>query len=304
MKIKIGTRESPLALAQAELIADGLTRIEPRLEIERIIVKTKGDLILDRPLHEIQDKGLFVKALDDKLLSEEIDLAVHSMKDMPTKLLDEVSILPVLKREEPRDALVIKSGGFENLKKGARIGTSSKRRAYQLKIIRPDLDIVSLRGNIHTRLEKLYEENYDGIVLAAAGLCRVGLRDKISHIFSVDEIVPAPTQGVLCASFRVKDEVIKNILLKLSDHETIVCARIERMLLAAIDGGCHVPFGAYCELNGEEFKLYAVYGDRDGTCITRDHIVEKIDNAPDAIFAFAHRLMNVVKASETALYSL
>jgi len=293
MKIKIGTRESALALAQADLITDGLKRIEPGFEFEKIIVKTKGDLILDRPLHEIPDKGLFVKALDDKLLSEEIDLAVHSMKDMPTKLPDAISILPVLKREEPRDALVLRCGEFHELKIGAKIGTSSKRRAYQLKLMRPDLNIVSLRGNIHTRLEKMYEEDLDGIVLATAGLYRVGLADRISHIFAINEIVPAPTQGVLCASFRTEDEVIRNSLLKLCDYETMISARIERALLAAIGGGCHVPFGAYCELHGDEFKLYAVYGDREGVRITRDHIVEKLDNANDAIVEFARKLIRM-----------
>ncbi|MCL1875355.1 MAG: hydroxymethylbilane synthase [Synergistaceae bacterium] len=297
MKIKIGTRESSLALAQADLIADGLRNAEPCLEIEKVIVKTKGDLILDRPLHEIPDKGLFVKALDDKLLSGEVDIAVHSMKDMPTSLPEKVSMIPVLKREEPRDALITRNGKllFEELKAGARIGTSSKRRAYQLKIARPDLEIVSLRGNIHTRLEKMCEEDYDGVVLAAAGLYRVGLENRISHLFKIEEIVPAPTQGILCAEFRAEDEIIKNSLLKLCDRETVICANIERMLLSAINGGCHVPFGAYCELSGAEFKLHAVYGDRDGARLTRDHMVGVIDRASEAIMTFARKLMNYVK---------
>jgi hydroxymethylbilane synthase len=297
MKIRIGTRESALALAQADLIVDGLKRTEARFEIEKIIIKSKGDIILDRPLHEIPDKGLFVKALEDKLLSKEIDIAVHSMKDMPTKLSNKVSILPVLKREEPRDALItrdIELSHIKELKKGAKIGTSSKRRAYQLKLIRPDIEIVSLRGNIHTRLEKLHEEYLDGIVLAAAGLRRVGLADKISHVFGIDEIVPAPTQGVLCVEFRADDDEIKNYLMKLCDRETVICASIERMLLSAIDGGCHVPFGAYCELSGSDFCLYAVYGDRDGKHMTRDHLIEGINCAPDAIIKFAQKLTNVV----------
>lgn len=300
MKIKIGTRESLLALAQANLIVDGLTREKPDLEIERIIVKTKGDIILDRPLHEIPDKGLFVKALEDKLLSGEIDIAVHSMKDMPTKLPDKVSMMPVLKREEPRDALILngKKLRMEELNSGARIGTSSKRRAYQLKIIRPDIEIVSLRGNIHTRLEKMYEEGLDGIVLAAAGLNRLGLENRISQLFKIDEIVPAPTQGVLCAEFRTKDERIRNYLVKLCDRETVICSNVERMLLAIIGGGCHVPFGAYCELTGEKFKLNAVYGDRNGARLTRDHMVGDIDSADKAIMIFAQKLINFVNCEE------
>ena len=295
MKIRIGTRESALAIAQTELVECGLKRIEQAFEIERILVKTKGDLILDRPLHEILDKGLFVKALDDKLLSGEIDLAVHSMKDMPTDFPDKLSIIPVLKREEPRDALILRreKHSIEELKNGARIGTSSKRRAYQLMKMRPDLEIVSLRGNIHTRLEKMREEDLDGIVLAAAGLYRVGLKDKISQLFDVDEIVPAPTQGILCASFRTADEVIKNSLYKLCDNETVICANIERLLLKAINGGCHTPFGSYCELFGEEFKLYAAYGDCDGKRIVRGSIVEKIENAPGAIITFAQKLVEM-----------
>jgi len=296
MKIKLGTRESPLALAQAEFVANGLLEIDPRLEIEKVIVKTKGDLILDRPLYDILDKGLFVKAIDDMLLSKDIDLAVHSMKDIPTELPDGLSIMPVLKREEARDALILSGGkrSIEELKKGARIGTSSKRRAYQLRILRPDLEVVSIRGNIHTRLEKLYKEGLDGIVLATAGLYRVGLKDKVTHIFGIDEIVPAPAQGILCAGFRTEDEKIKNILLKLCDRETVICANIERRLLAAINGGCHVPFGAYCELSADEFKLHAVYGDREGKCITRDNMTEKIDCAPGVITLFAQKLMDAV----------
>jgi len=295
MKIKLGTRESPLALAQADFVADNLLKIDPRLEIQKIKVKTKGDLVLDRPLYEILDKGLFVKALDDMLLSGEIDLAVHSMKDIPTELPDNLSIVPVLKREEPRDALVLnRESNIEQLKNSARIGTSSKRRAYQLRMMRPDLEIVSIRGNIHTRLEKLHKEGLDGIVLAAAGLYRVGLKHKITRLFEVDEIVPAPAQGILCAGFRTEDEKTKNILLKLCDKDTVSCANIERMLLAAINGGCHVPFGAYCELSGNKFKLSAVYGDREGKLMTRENLTEKIDNASEAISAFAEKLKNTV----------
>ena len=297
MKIRIGTRESALALAQADIVANGLSKIEPSFEIEKVFVKTKGDIILDRPLHEIPDKGLFVKALDDKLLAKEIDIAVHSMKDMPTILPDGVSILPILKREDPRDSLILREGKLhvKDLKTGARIGTSSKRRAFQLKMIRPDFEIASLRGNIHTRLEKLYEGDLDGIVLAAAGLYRVGLEDRISYLFGVDEMTPAPTQGILCAEFRSADEEIINSLIKLCDKETVICASIERMLLAAIGGGCHVPFGAYCELYGEKFNLYAVYGDRDGKRMTRDCLTEKIDRAEDVVVDFAQRLMSFVK---------
>ena len=297
MKIRIGTRESALALAQADMVANGLKKVEPRFEIEKIFVKTKGDVVLDRPLHEIPDKGLFVKALDDKLLANEIDIAVHSMKDMPTLLPDKVSILPILKREESRDALITRGGKLhlKDLKIGARIGTSSKRRAFQLKMIRPDLEIVSLRGNIHTRLEKLYEEDLDGIVLAAAGLYRVGLEDRISYLFRIDEMAPAPTQGIICAEFRSGDAEIINSLIRLCDKETVICASIERMLLAVIGGGCHVPFGAYCELSGDEFNLYAVYGDRDGKRMKRDSVTDKIDCADDAIVTFAQRLIHFVK---------
>ena len=297
MKIKIGTRESALALAQAQLLADALKKIEPQLEIEKIIVKTRGDLVLDRPLYEILDKGLFVKEIDDKLLSGEIDIAVHSMKDIPTELPDGISIIPVLKREEAKDALILRSGElkFEELKKGSRIGTSSKRRAYQLMNMRPDLTIVSLRGNVQTRLEKLNEGDLEGIVLAAAGLRRLGLENRISRLFGIDEIVPAPTQGILCAGYRSKDEKIKNTLRKLCDNDTVICANIERMLLAAISGGCHVPFGAYCQLKGDEFKLHAVYGDREGKRITRDSITEKLSKAPEAITAFAQKLSSVIQ---------
>jgi len=160
--------------------------------------------------------------------------------------------------------------------------------------MQPDLEIVTMRGNIHTRLEKLYKENLDGVVLAAAGLYRVGLKDKITRLFGVEEIVPAPAQGILCAGFRTEDKVIKGILLKLCDDETVICANLERMLLAAIKGGCHVPFGAYCELLNGEFKLHAVYGDREGKSIIRDSMTEKTGCAPDIITMFARKLINAV----------
>ena len=208
MKLVVGTRGSNLALVQTNWVVDQLKKENPGVEFEIKIIKTKGDLIKDLPLDKIGDKGLFVKEIEKSLLDGEIDMAVHSMKDMPSYLPEGLKFAHSPKREDPRDALIFKEGykSLDDLPQGARIGTGSKRRKYQLLKHRPDLEIVPIRGNIETRIKKIETEKLDGVVLAASGLRRAGLDDKIDYYIPTDIMLPAPAQGILALEIREDDK--------------------------------------------------------------------------------------------------
>ena len=282
-KIVIGTRSSKLALWQAEYVADRLRKQYEGLEVELMHIVTKGDKILDVPLAKIGGKGLFTKELEVAMLEKRVDLAVHSLKDMPTVLPTGLSLNTITKRLDCGDALFSpKYQTLENLPKGAKVGTSSLRRKAQLLNIRPDLDIHNLRGNVNTRLRKLEEENFDAIVLAVAGLKRLGFGDKITQIIPRKYCLPAVGQGALAIETRADDEEIKNMLSFLYDDKTADATIAERAFLAQVEGGCQVPVGVYGEVNEDNtLTVEAVIGSLDGKTIIRDKVTGKRENASE-----------------------
>ncbi len=270
MKIRVGTRGSNLALIQTNWAIDRLKEKFPEVEFEVKIIKTKGDKILHLSLDKIGDKGLFVKEIESQLLEGEIDLAVHSMKDMPAEVVEGLKFAAVPKREDPRDVIILREGlnSFDELPIGATIGTGSKRRKYQLLRKRPDLNIVPIRGNIETRISKIESENLDGIVLAASGVIRADLEEKITEFLTVDLMIPAPAQGALALEIRENDEKLEKMIDAIRDEVSQIQTDAERSYLAGIDGSCHIPMGAYCEVDGEKLTLTGIFGDEDGEKIT------------------------------------
>ena len=270
MKIRVGTRGSNLALIQTNWAIDRLKEKFPEVEFEVKIIKTKGDKILHLSLDKIGDKGLFVKEIESQLLEGEIDLAVHSMKDMPAEVVEGLKFAAVPKREDPRDVIILREGlnSFDELPIGATIGTGSKRRKYQLLRKRPDLNIVPIRGNIETRISKIESENLDGIVLAASGVIRADLEEKITEFLPVDLMIPAPAQGALALEIRENDEELEKMIDAIKDEISQIQTDAERSYLAGIDGSCHIPMGTYCEVDGEKLTLTGIFGDEDGEKIT------------------------------------
>lgn len=266
MKIVVGTRGSKLALAQTNWVIDKLKEKYPKVNFEIKIIKTKGDLIQNVSLDKIGDKGLFVKEIEQQLIDNKIDMAVHSMKDMPALLPEGLKFASIPKREDARDVLVLKDGYYDinDLPTGAKIATGSKRRKYQLLKHRPDLNIVPIRGNIDTRIKKIVDENLDGVVLAASGLLRAGFEDKISCYIPKDIMIPAPAQGALAIEIRKSSKDIENIIESLKDIETEIQVSAERGFLDGINGSCHIPIGAYCNVDGENIVLTGLYGDEYG----------------------------------------
>lgn len=261
MKIKIGTRGSKLALIQTEYVKKRLETAFPEYEYEIVIIKTKGDIIQNKPLNQIGDKGVFVKEIEEELLSDNIHLAVHSMKDMPERPAEGLVFSKLWKREDARDALILREKhSLEELPENAVIGTGSARRAGQLKLLRSDIRITDIRGNVDTRLRKMEEQKLDGIILAAAGLKRLGMEEKITCYFSTDEMLPAPAQGILALEIKRENTRLKEMLDSLSDYDTNLAGNTERAFLKEIGGDCHAPVGAYCEVINGKLKLRAVYG--------------------------------------------
>ncbi|MBI5741116.1 MAG: hydroxymethylbilane synthase [Nitrospirae bacterium] len=254
-KIIIATRGSKLALWQAEWVKAQLEKNNEDIEVELKKIKTTGDKILDVPLAKVGGKGLFVKEIEDTLLNKKADLAVHSMKDVPTELPEGLHLSAICKREDPRDAFItaisnfkFQISNFKSLPKGAHVGTSSLRRICQLLNKRPDLRITQLRGNLDTRLRKLDEGQFDAIILAAAGVKRLGLEKRITEIFPSSMSLPAIGQGAVGIECRVNDELINKLLKKLNHKPTSVCVRAERAFLKKLEGGCQVPIGAYARI--------------------------------------------------------
>lgn len=280
MKIRVGTRGSNLALIQTNWAIDRLKEKFPEVEFEVKIIKTKGDKILHLSLDKIGDKGLFVKEIESQLLEGEIDLAVHSMKDMPAEVVEGLKFAAVPKREDPRDVIILREGlnSFDELPIGATIGTGSKRRKYQLLRKRPDLNIVPIRGNIETRISKIESENLDGIVLAASGVIRADLEEKITEFLPVDLMIPAPAQGALALEIRENDEELEKMIDAIKDEISQIQTDAERSYLAGIDGSCHIPMGAYCEVDGEKLTLTGIFGDEDGEKITVASLEGEKDN--------------------------
>lgn len=267
MKVVVGTRGSKLALTQTNWVIQELKKKHPMIEFEIKIIKTKGDLIQNVSLDKIGDKGLFVKEIEQQLMEGQIDIAVHSMKDMPSSLPIGLKFAGTPKREDPRDALILRQPykSLEELPVGAKIGTGSKRRKYQLLKLRPDLNVVPIRGNIDTRIKKIEEENLDGIVLAAAGLVRAKMTDYITCYLPIEQMLPAPAQGALAIEIRENDVTIQQLVDSIKDVITEVQVQAERGFLLGVNGSCHVPMGAYCEVVGHQLKLTGIYGNEEGS---------------------------------------
>ena len=293
MKLVVGTRGSNLALVQTNWVVDHLKKEKPEVEFEVKIIKTKGDLIKDLPLDKIGDKGLFVKEIEKSLLDGEIDMAVHSMKDMPSYLPEGLKFAHSPKREDPRDALIFKEGykSLDDLPQGARIGTGSKRRKYQLLKHRPDLEIVPIRGNIETRIKKIETEKLDGVVLAASGLRRAGLDDKIDYYIPTDIMLPAPAQGILALEIREDDKETEKIIDSIKDDITKIQIDAERGFLIGVNGSCHIPMGAYCEIEGEKITLTGLYGDGEGKKIVVQSQVGTLADAPKIGYELAKSVL-------------
>jgi hydroxymethylbilane synthase len=266
--ITIGTRASKLALAQTEMVRAHLLALNPGLEVRVEHITTRGDVILDRPLSAIGDKGLFVTELEQAMRAGKIDMAVHSAKDLPSQLQDDMALAAFPEREDPRDALVSRAGpGLHELPEGAHVGTSSLRRACQLRAARPDLRISDLRGNVDTRLRKLREGQFDAIVLAAAGLIRLGLRSEIAELLAPELMLPAAAQGILAIETRAGDQALMALLATLDHGPSRTAALAERAFLAEIGGGCQVPLGAWARLDGSILAISGMIGAVDGRMV-------------------------------------
>lgn len=290
--IVIGTRSSKLALWQADYVADCLRHRYPWLRVEKKLMTTKGDRILDAPLAKIGGKGLFTKELEEAMLEGGIDLAVHSLKDMPTEVPEGLVISAVTERLDPGDALVSRRyGSLLELPMGAEVGTSSLRRRAQLLHVRPDLRIRDLRGNVDTRLRKLEEEDFDAVILAVAGLKRLGFADRITEIISRDVILPAVGQGALAIEARREDGEVRELLAFLNHRDTVNSAKAERAFLTRVEGGCQVPVGVYAEAEGEELLVEAVIASPDGRRLCRDRMRGPAEAAEEMGEELAEKLL-------------
>ena len=272
MLLRIATRKSPLALWQAEHVAARLREAHPELRVELVPLSTRGDEVLDRSLNEIGGKGLFLKELEIALANDEADIAVHSLKDMPAALERGFAIGAVMERGDVADAFVSNEfGSLEDLPRGVRVGTSSLRRAAQVRAARSDLEIADLRGNVGTRLSKLDAGHYAAIVLAAAGLQRLGLPQRIRARLAPPGWLPAPGQGAIAVETRADDARVAKFISTLDDADARRTTAAERALNAALGGDCTLPLGAWCEIDGGELHLYGLLGDaRDGRVLRAD----------------------------------
>ena len=267
--IRLGSRGSKLALWQAEFVQSEIERRTGR-KVGITKIKTTGDMILDVPLARVGGKGLFVKEIEEALLSGKIDLAVHSMKDVPTDLPDGLTIVAITRREDPRDAfLSVKYGSFGELPRGAKLGTSSLRRQTQLLGLRPDLSVESLRGNLDTRIRKMEEGRFDAIILAAAGLRRLGWESKITQYIPEEMSLPAIGQGALGIEIRSDDPDTREAVSFLDDRETALAVRAERGFLKRLEGGCQVPIASHGRVEADRITLQGMVGRPDGSEVIR-----------------------------------
>ena len=290
--IRIATRKSPLALWQAEEVARQLKHYHPEINIELVTMKTQGDIILDTPLAKIGGKGLFVKELETGMLNGDADIAVHSMKDVPMMLPEGLHLSVIMERENPTDAFVSNTvNSIDELPQNARVGTCSLRRQTQLKERRPDIQILDLRGNVNTRLAKLDNGEYDAIILASAGLMRLGFDDRIKHNISPEQSLPAIGQGAVGIECRDDDAEINALLTPLHHGETAIRVNAERSLNLRLNGGCQVPIGGFAELDGDQVRLRGLIGFPDGSKIFRSEKVGLHEHAYELGIEVAEELL-------------
>ncbi len=289
--IRIGSRESALAMTQSNWVVEELRKHHPQLEFEIVGIKTKGDIILDKRLDKIGGKGLFIKELENALLDKSIDMAVHSMKDIPAEIPEGLAISAVSKREDPRDVLVTKDGRtLEQLPMGAVIGTSSIRREVQLLLKRPDLQVKTLRGNVLTRLDKLLRDEYDALVLAAAGLIRLGLQERCVQYFDVDTMIPAVGQGILAIETR-EDDTLSSMVKAIHCTEASIALSAERAYMVRLNGGCSTPIAAHATVHWTVLKVSGMLASEDKTTFCRDYIEGSIHEAAELGEKLAQRVL-------------
>ncbi|SQI44252.1 Porphobilinogen deaminase [Leminorella richardii] len=290
--IRIATRQSPLALWQAHYVRDRLLACHPGLNVELVTMITRGDIILDTPLAKVGGKGLFVKELEMALLEGRADIAVHSMKDVPVAFPEGLGLVTICEREDPRDAFVSnRFNSLDELPTGSVVGTSSLRRQCQLRARRPDLIITDLRGNVGTRLSKLDNGDYDAIILAAAGLKRLNLNERIRAYMTPEESLPAVGQGAVGIECRLDDRATRALLAPLNHSETAVRVLAERAMNARLEGGCQVPIGSYAILEGDTLWLRALVGEPDGSQIVRGERRGSVDSAEQMGIELAEELL-------------
>lgn len=278
--IRIATRQSPLALWQAEHVAARLEQLFPHVKTELVKMVTRGDKILDAPLAKIGGKGLFVKELEQGMLEGAADIAVHSMKDVPVEFPEGLHLATILQREDPTDAFVSNHyASFAELPENARIGTSSLRRQCQIKERFPNADIISLRGNVNTRLAKLDAGDYDAIILASAGLKRLGMAERITQCLPAEVSLPACGQGAIGIECRVDDAEINKLLSALHDNDTGLCVQAERAMNARLNGGCQVPIAGFAELKNNQLFMRGLVGNPDGSVLYRSERSAAVDDA-------------------------
>ena len=306
-RLIIGTRGSKLALWQAEHVAASLRAAHPKLDVAVEVIKTKGDKILDVALSKIGDKGLFTKELEQALFDGRVDVCVHSMKDVPTVLPEGLALAGCLPRAEAYDVLVAPQGTtFAELPAGSRVGTGALRRLSQLRALRDDLEYVEVRGNLDTRIAKVHDGALDAIVLASAGIRRMGWEHEIAATFSVDEVVPAVGQGAIGLEIRADDEVTAALCARACCSATTVCVAAERHVMRALDGGCQVPIGAYARFESDRLVFDAFAGRLDGTLLLKSHLSKTLAAPHDATnelaartaaCAFAQRVVEELEAA-------
>lgn len=279
-ELRVGTRGSQLALCQANWVKDQLTRFHPHLHVDLTIIKTTGDKIQDAPLAKIGGKGLFVKEIEEALIQRRVDLAVHSVKDVPTEFPEGLHLAAITKREDPRDVFISRDGTrLKDLPRNAKIGTSSLRRQAQLLHFRNDFEMIPLRGNLDTRLRKLHTTNLDGIVLALAGVKRMGFEDRITEILPVEISLPAIGQGALGIETRMNDPAVEEDIRFLNDPDSAITVSGERAFLKKLEGGCQVPIAAYGQRTGSTLQIDGMVGTVDGKRLIRHRMRGPVEKA-------------------------
>lgn len=293
--LRIGTRASALALWQANWVKKQLEMRYPDLEVTLTKIKTQGDKILDVPLAMVGGKGLFVKEIQEAMLRNEVDIAVHSMKDVPTFFPEGTGLRCVTEREDPRDILILKAGygSFSEIRQYGRIGTSSLRRKAQLLNLRPDLQMVDIRGNVETRIRKLQEDDLDAVVLAAAGMHRLGFIEQISEYLDPKVCLPAIGQGALGLESRIDDTEINDLIDFFNHPPTAYAVKAERAVLATLEGGCQVPIAAFGTVTGEQLELTALVSDVNGQNMLKKSINCHVDQAIESGVALAKELLTL-----------
>ena len=269
----LGTRGSPLALWQAERVQSLLREKRPDVTIELVPIQTTGDKILDKPLVQVGGKGVFTKEIELALLKRKVDFAVHSFKDLPTQLPEGLAIICIPERDSPFDALFSRRGlSLKSLPKNPLVATGSLRRRAQVLAVRPDAQVIDVRGNVNTRLRKYRESDWDGLIMAMAGIRRMGWEEQIAGILSTEEMLPAPAQGALAVEARADDADTRELLLEIHDETTAAGVRAERAFLSTLEGGCQVPIGAYAMRQEETITLEGLIATLDGALVIRERI--------------------------------